>query len=57
MPYETFLGAVKRFGYRNDLNDAHMKEIADEIKLDHYAMENEPNSTFALVYLDPMFRS
>ena len=25
VPYETFLGAVKRFGYKSDLNDEHMK--------------------------------
>lgn len=34
-----------------------MKQISEEIKLDHYKMENEANSTFALVYLDPQFRS
>ena len=30
----TFQGAVKRFGYRIDLNAEHMKSISREIKLD-----------------------
>jgi hypothetical protein len=31
--FETFQGAIKRFGYRIDLNDEHMKSISREIKL------------------------
>ena len=34
-----------------------MKQIADEINLNHFEMENDPNSTWALVYLDNQFRS
>lgn len=34
-----------------------MKQIADEINLNHFEMENDPNSPFALVYLDKQFRS
>ena len=32
--YETFQAAIKRFGYRMDLNEEHLKSIAPEIRLD-----------------------
>jgi hypothetical protein len=31
--FETFQGAVKRFGYRTNLNVEHIKSISKEIKL------------------------
>ena len=51
----TFQGAVKRFGYRIDLNDEHMKSISREIKLNVDAMNTTPNSPFAVVYKDEQF--
>lgn len=50
--YQTFQGAVKRFGYRIDLNDEHIKSIAREIKLDHQEMNQSNNSPYAIVYKD-----
>ena len=32
--FPTFQGAIKRFGYRIDLNKEHLKSIAPEIRLD-----------------------
>lgn len=48
----TFQGAIKRFGYRTDLNDEHMKNISKEIRLDVVAMNSAANSPFAVVYKD-----
>ena len=50
--FETFQGAVKRFGYKIDLNDEHMKNISKEIKLDVNEMNSSPQSHFAIVYKD-----
>ena len=51
----TFQGAVKRFGYRIDLNDEHMKSISREIRLNVDAMNTTPNSPFAVAYKDEQF--
>ena len=45
--YETFQGAIKRFGYRIDLNDEHMKSIAREIKLSISEMNENKNSIYS----------
>jgi hypothetical protein len=48
----TFQGAIKRFGYRIDLNDEHMKSISKEIKLNVIEMNEVKNSPCAIVYKD-----
>jgi hypothetical protein len=53
--YSTFLGAVKRFGYRIDLNDEHIKSISREIKLNVEEMNSLKTSPFCIVYKDPQF--
>lgn len=50
--YLTFQGAIKRFGYRINLNDEHIKSISKEIKLDVYQMNDVKNSAFHIVYKD-----
>jgi hypothetical protein len=57
VPYLVFRSAVKRYGYATDLTDKHMRSIAGEIMLDTEEMYNNPKSSYALVYLDEMFRS
>lgn len=51
----TFQGAIKRFGYRINLNDQHMLSISKEIKLDVNAMNTVSNSPAAIVYKDEQF--
>ena len=51
----TFQGAIKRFGYRINLNDEHMKAISREIKLDIQEMNDQKNSPVAVVYKDETF--
>lgn len=51
----AFQGAVKRFGYRIDLNDEHMKSIAREIRVNVQEMNEMKNSPFAIVYKDEQF--
>lgn len=53
--YPNFQGAVKRFGYRIDLNDEHMKAIARDIKVDIQEMQEVKNSPYAIVYKDEQF--
>ena len=53
--YETFQAAIKRFGYRMDLKEEHLKSIAPEIRLDIEAMNANRNAGQALCYLDPKF--
>ena len=50
--FETFQGAIKRFGYKIDLNDEHMKKIAPEIRLNVQEMQQMPSSVFQVVYKD-----
>ena len=33
LDYDTFQGAIKRYGYRIDLNDEHLKSISQDIRL------------------------
>lgn len=51
----TFQGAIKRFGYRIDLNDEHMKSIAREIRLNIQEMNDLKSSPAAIVYKDEEF--
>jgi hypothetical protein len=51
----TFQGAVKRFGYRIDLNAEHMKSISREIRLNCQEMNESKNSPYAIVYKDEQF--
>lgn len=53
--FPTFQGAIKRFGYRIDLNDEHMKSISKEIKLNTVEMNEQKNSPFSVVYKDEKF--
>jgi len=48
----TFQGAIKRFGYRINLNDEHIKSISKEIRLDVHQMNEIKNSAFHIVYKD-----
>ena len=50
--FEIFQGAIKRFGYKVDLNDNHMLAIASDLKIDLHEMKNIPTSPFAVVYKD-----
>lgn len=51
--FETFQGAIKRFGYRTNLNDEHMKSISREIRLNPTEMNETKSSPYCLVYKDP----
>ena len=51
--FPTFHGAIKRFGYRIDLNAEHLKSIAPEIRLDLDKMKREPRGAFNIYYRDP----
>ena len=53
--FPVFQGAIKRFGYRIDLNDAHMQSISKEIKLNIQEMNDVKNSAYAIVYKDEKF--
>ena len=53
--FPVFQGAIKRFGYSIDLNDAHMTSISKEIKLDVKEMNTDNNSAYAIVYKDEAF--
>ena len=55
--YEVFRSAIKRYGYATNLTDKHMRNIATDIMLDVDEMYDNPNSHFALTYLDETFRS
>ena len=46
---------MKRFGYKNDLNDEHLKSIAREIRVNVQEMNDMKNSPFAIVYKDEQF--
>ena len=55
--FDTFHWAIQSHGYVNDLNNEHMKAIADDIHLDYIAMANDDLSPYAIVYLDEKFRT
>ena len=55
VPFTVFQGAIKRFGYSIDLNDAHMTSISKEIRVDVKQMNEVSNSAFAIVYKDEQF--
>ena len=50
--FRDFQSAIKRYGYRSDLNDEHMKSIAPEIHLNFNNMKTIPDSAQAICYLD-----
>ena len=50
--FDAYQGAVKRFGYKIDLNDEHMRKIAPEIRLNFQEMQTVPASVHAVVYKD-----
>ena len=51
----TFQGAIKRFGYRRDISEAHMKAISSEINLKFEKMAFDTNSPWHIVYRDTEF--
>ena len=53
--YFTFQGAIKRFGYRDNLNDEQMKAIRKEINLNYEDMMEQNHSPHAVVYKDENF--
>ena len=53
--FESFQGAIKRFGYRTNLNDEHMKSISREIKLNTTEMNEAKSSPYSIVYKDAQF--
>ena len=50
--FDTFQGAIKRFGYRVDLNDEHIKAISQDIMLDYEAFNQTSSSPYSIVYKD-----
>ena len=53
--FRSFQAAIKRFGYRIDMNVEHMRAISSEINLDVEKMINDPKSAYAIVYQDDKF--
>ena len=53
--FRAYQAAIKRFGYRMDLNEEHFKSISDEIALDYEKMLAEKTKGQGLAYLDPKF--
>lgn len=53
--FEVFVSAVKRFGYKNDLNDQHLKAISREINLNYPEMFNNDRSAHHTFYHDEGF--
>ena len=53
--FRTYQAAIKRFGYRIDLTEQHLRAIAPEIRLNVDEMKNDPKSAFAIAYLDTGF--
>lgn len=50
--FRTFQSAIKRFGYRMDLNEEHLKSIAPELRLNYEQMMQDATSAQAICYLD-----
>jgi len=48
--FSTYQGAIKRFGYRIDLTNEHLKSIAHEINLDYDAFAKDATSIYFLAY-------
>ena len=53
--FRTFQSAIKRFGYRMDLNDEHLKAIAPEINMDYEKMCAQRTKGQAICYFDQKF--
>lgn len=51
IPYRDFQFAIKKYGYRIDLNKEHMREIAEEIKLNFDELLDR-ESAQGIVYRD-----
>ena len=50
--FTTFQGAIKRFGYRVDLNADHLKSIAPEIALNLESMKKAARGAHNIYYND-----
>ena len=48
---------MKRFGYKSDLNELHMRVISKELKLDINEMYHNQESIFKIFYLDEFTKS
>ena len=55
MEFRSYQAAIKRFGYRMDLNEEHMKSIANEIHLNYEQMEADRSKGQSIAYLDQKF--
>ena len=53
--FRTFQAAIKRYGYRIDLSEEHLKEIAPDINLNVEKMQGDESSAYHLVYMDRDF--
>ena len=53
--FTTFQSAIKRFGYKVELNKNHLLAIAPQIKLDVNKMQEDKDSIYSIVYLDEEF--
>ena len=50
--YEQFHSAIKRFGYKDNLTEDHMKIISKQINLDYPEFSCNPNSIYHVFYRD-----
>ena len=50
--FRSYQAAIKRFGYRINMNIEHLRAIAPEINLDVDKMLGDPKSAYAIVYQD-----
>ena len=53
--FRAYQAAIKRFGYRINMEMEHLKWIAPEINLDLDKMQHDPESAYAIVYHDKDF--
>ena len=53
--FRAYQAAIKRFGYRIDMDVGHIKTIAPDINLDVEKMIGDPKSSYGIIYQDPDF--
>jgi len=53
--FRSFQAAIKRFGYKIDMNEAHLRSISAEINLDVDKMQGDLKSGYAIYYKDPEY--
>ena len=53
--FRSFQAAVKRFGYRIDMNEQHLNSISAEINLDVAKLQSDEKSAYAIYYKDSEF--